>query len=167
MRQSHGWRRIGPIPYRLMSAAGQNIDQILEAVQAQATAISKEGGSEVPHPAAVEGEFAVVDVAGEFDAPVAEVQHSRGVTDLKRLLSIEVPVIVQLGQRRMNVAEVMRLGVGAIIEFSKSADDEMDLLVNNKEIGRGHTVKVGENFGIKITTIGPVKETIKKLGGVV
>ena len=41
----------------------------------------------------------------------------------------------------------------------------MELLVNNKPVGRGNTVKVGENFGIKITAIGPVKELIQKLGG--
>jgi hypothetical protein len=38
--------------------------------------------------------------------------------------------------------------------------------VNNKSIGKGQAVKVGENFGIKITSIGSVKDTIRKLGGV-
>jgi flagellar motor switch protein FliN/FliY len=85
--------------------------------------------------------------------------------DLVRLLAIEVPVIVQLGRRRMTVAEVMRFAVGAIIEFSKSADEDLELLANNKAIGKGHAVKVGENFGIKISAISPVKETIRKLGG--
>jgi len=84
--------------------------------------------------------------------------------EVQRLLAIEVPVIVQLGVRRMNVGEVMRFSVGAIIEFSKSADEELELLANNKAIGKGHAVKVGENFGIKLTNISPVKETIRKLG---
>ena len=149
-----------------MSSLDQNsIDALLNEVQAQASAVSSQGGSEPPAPAeALTGDFDSVAVAGEFDAPVAEAPRTSGGTDLKRLLCLEVPVIVQLGQRRMNVAEVMRLGVGAIIEFAKSADDEMDLLVNNKPVGRGNTVKVGENFGIKITSIGPVKDLIKKLG---
>jgi flagellar motor switch protein FliN/FliY len=86
------------------------------------------------------------------------------VPDVRRLLAIEVPVIVQLGMRRLTVHEVMRLAVGAIVEFGKSAEEELDLLVNNKPVGKGHAVKVGENFGIKITTIGSVKETIRKLG---
>ncbi len=85
---------------------------------------------------------------------------------MHRLLAIEVPVIVQLGIRRMTIGEVMRLGVGAIVEFSKSAEEEMDLLANNIPIGKGHAVKVGENFGIKVSSIGSVKETIRKLGGV-
>ncbi len=86
--------------------------------------------------------------------------------EVHRLLEIEVPVIVQLGTRRLTVGEVMRLGVGAIVEFNKSAEDELDLLANNKAIGKGHAVKVGENFGIKISAIGSVKETIRKLGGI-
>ena len=84
--------------------------------------------------------------------------------EVARLLAIEVPVIVQLGMRRLTVGEVMRLAVGAIIEFGKSAEEELDLLANNKPIGKGYAVKVGENFGIKVTTISPVRETIKKLG---
>jgi flagellar motor switch protein FliN len=84
--------------------------------------------------------------------------------DVQRLLAIEVPVIVQLGTRRMTVGEVMRFAVGAIIEFSKSAEEELELLANNKPVGKGHAVKVGENFGIKLTHIGSVKETIRKLG---
>jgi len=85
--------------------------------------------------------------------------------EIQRLLAIEVPVIVQLGVRRMNVGEVMHFAVGAIVEFSKSAEEELELLANNKAIGKGYAVKVGENFGIKLTAIGPVKETIRKLGG--
>jgi flagellar motor switch protein FliN/FliY len=92
-----------------------------------------------------------------FPGPIQE--------ELRRLLAIEVPVIVQLGARRLTVGEVMRFSAGAIIEFNKSADEELDLLVSNKPIGKGHAVKVGENFGIKISAIGPVKETIRKLGG--
>jgi flagellar motor switch protein FliN len=105
-------------------------------------------------------------LAGEFDAPTAPSPVIAGhPSDARRLLAIEVPVIVLLGKRRMTVGEVMRLGVGAIVEFNKSADEELDLLVNNKAIGRGHAVKVGENFGIKLSKVEPVRETIRKLGG--
>jgi flagellar motor switch protein FliN/FliY len=102
--------------------------------------------------------------SAQTDRPL-ESEHVAPPPELRRLLAIEVPVIVQLGTRRMSVAEVMRFSVGAIIEFQKSADEDLDLLANNKPIGKGHAVKVGENFGIKLTTVGPVKETIRKLGG--
>jgi flagellar motor switch protein FliN/FliY len=99
----------------------------------------------------------------EEEVPPAPVQVPLS-RELRRLLAIEVPVIVQLGTRRMTVAEVTRFAVGAIIEFNKAADEELELLANNESIGKGQAVKVGENFGIKISSIGSVRETIQKLG---
>lgn len=84
--------------------------------------------------------------------------------ELKRILRLEVPVIVKLAERKLTLAEVMRLGVGAIVEFSKSSDEPLELLVNNKPIGVGEAVKVGENFGLKISQIGDVRQIIKSLG---
>ena len=84
---------------------------------------------------------------------------------LQRILRLEVPVIVKLAERRLMLSEVMRLGTGAIIEFFKSSDEPLELLINNKVIGVGETVKVGENFGLRITQIGDLKQIIQSLGG--
>lgn len=70
------------------------------------------------------------------------------------LLKLEVPLIVRVGERVMKLADVLSLVPGTIIELSKSAEDELDLLVNNKRIGSGTAVKVGENFGIRISSVG-------------
>ena len=85
-------------------------------------------------------------------------------TELQRILRLEVPVIVKLAERRLMLSEVMRLGTGAIIEFFKSSDEPLELLINNKVIGVGETVKVGENFGLRITQVGDLKQVIKSLG---
>ena len=85
--------------------------------------------------------------------------------NLQRILKMEVPVIVRLAERRLLLSEVMRLGTGAIIEFFKSSDEPLELLVNNKPIAVGETVKVGENFGLRITQIGDVKQIIVAMGG--
>lgn len=85
--------------------------------------------------------------------------------DVARILRLEVPIIVRLGQRKLLLSEVLRLGTGAIIEFSKRSDEPLELLINNKVIGVGETVKVGENFGLRITQIGDIKQLIQALGG--
>jgi len=85
--------------------------------------------------------------------------------DLGRILRLEVPVIVKLAERKLMLSEVMRLGTGAIIEFSKRSDEPLELLINNKAIGVGETVKVGENFGLRITQVGDVKQLIQALSG--
>ena len=84
--------------------------------------------------------------------------------ELDRILRMEVPVIVKLADRKLSLQEVMRLGPGAIIEFFKASDQPLELLINNKMIAIGETVKVGENFGLKITQIGDMKQIIESLG---
>ena len=80
---------------------------------------------------------------------------------------MEVPVIVKLADRKLLVSEVLRLGTGAIIEFFKRNDEPLELLINNKTIGVGETVKVGENFGLRITQIGDVRQLIQAMGSAV
>ncbi|HOW17845.1 MAG TPA: FliM/FliN family flagellar motor switch protein [Phycisphaerae bacterium] len=83
---------------------------------------------------------------------------------LGRILRIEVPVIVKLAECKMPLARVVGLNTGAIIEFEKPADAPLDLMINNKCIGVGQAVKVGENFGLRITQVGTPREKIKALG---
>jgi flagellar motor switch protein FliN/FliY len=85
--------------------------------------------------------------------------------DLGRLLRLQVPVIVKLAHRRMRLGEIMRLSVGTIVEFAKPAEEPLDLLVSNVVIGQGDVVKVGENYGLRVTRIGKPAETIRALGG--
>lgn len=84
--------------------------------------------------------------------------------DLARILKLQVPVIVKLAERRFSMAEVLRIQTGAILEFSKASDEPLELMINNKSIAVGEAVKVGENFGIRLTQIGDVKQIIKTLG---
>jgi flagellar motor switch protein FliN len=100
---------------------------------------------------------------------VAVLQAQRNPTEstaqheLQRILRLQVPVIVKLAERRLAMSEVLRLGVGAIIEFSKANGEPLELLINNKAIGLGEAVKVGENFGLRITQIGDVKSVIRSM----
>lgn len=85
-------------------------------------------------------------------------------SDLSAILKLEVPVIVVLGTRQLRLKEVTALSPGGIIELPKAADEEIELLVNNKVIATGTAVKVGENFGIKITFVGDVRTRVSALG---
>lgn len=84
--------------------------------------------------------------------------------ELTRILQLEVPVIVKLSERKLLLSEVLRLGVGAIIEFSKRSDEPLELLINNKPIATGETVKIGENFGLRILHVGDVRNMIQNMG---
>ena len=84
--------------------------------------------------------------------------------DPARLLYIEVPVIVRLARTTMPLGDIVSLSTGAIIEFDKPSDSQLDLMINNKCIGQGQAVKVGENFGLRVNSIGSVRERIKAMG---
>ena len=75
------------------------------------------------------------------------------------------PVIVKIAQKKMSMAEVLKLNVGSIITFDKDAYDSIELMVNNSTIALGQPVKIGENFGLRIVEILGPTETIKALGG--
>lgn len=85
-------------------------------------------------------------------------------SDLKSILALEVPIIVLLGERQLRMTDVVSLMPGAILELPKSAEEELTLMVNNKPVGTGVAVKVGENFGVRITYIGDIRNRIVALG---
>ncbi|MFG0275251.1 MAG: FliM/FliN family flagellar motor switch protein [Phycisphaerales bacterium] len=86
-------------------------------------------------------------------------------SDLNTILRLEAPIIVEIGARTLNLKEVMALSSGAIIELPKRADEELELKVNNKTIGTGFAVKVGENFGLQITFIGDARSRLAAIAG--
>lgn len=79
-------------------------------------------------------------------------------------MRLVVPVRVHLAQRPMPVNEILKIMPGSILEFEQSVEDELALMVNNREIGRGVAVKVNEHFGLRITSIGDVASRIRSLG---
>ncbi|MBM4107307.1 MAG: FliM/FliN family flagellar motor switch protein [Phycisphaerae bacterium] len=85
----------------------------------------------------------------------------RQASTMPSVMRLHVPVIVQLASRSMRVGEVLRLAPGTIVELPKSADTELELFVNNRPIGCGRAVKVGEKFGIRLSFLGDVAERLK------
>lgn len=85
-------------------------------------------------------------------------------TDLKCLLQLEVPLIVLIAKHKLSVDEVRNLAPGAIIELPKGSEEDLEILVNNQGIAMGKAVKVGENFGVRITFVGDIKQRIEAMG---
>ncbi|MBN2375875.1 MAG: FliM/FliN family flagellar motor switch protein [Sedimentisphaerales bacterium] len=83
---------------------------------------------------------------------------------LERILNMKVPVIIKIAQKKMHLRDILKLNLGTVIQFEQDAYRYVDLMVNNSTIGLGQTVKVGENFGLKISQIGDITDTIKSLG---
>lgn len=94
----------------------------------------------------------------------SEPSESRPSPNVARLLKIRVPVIALLASRPMLVSGIRRFTVGTIIEFEKSVGEPIELLVNNRRIGRGEAIKAGEKFGLHVTQIDDTAARIRSLG---
>ena len=84
--------------------------------------------------------------------------------ELPSILRLEVPVIVQIAERPMPVEDVVAIRHGSIIELPKNIGDDLEILVNDRVVGRGTAVKVGEHFGVRVRTIGAVRDRVNALG---
>lgn len=69
------------------------------------------------------------------------------------LRDVEVELTLEIGRRRMRIADVVQLGPGRTVELDKLAGEPLELLVNGRLIGRGEAVVVGDRYGIRITEI--------------
>jgi len=71
----------------------------------------------------------------------------------RSLLRIKVPVVVTLASSRQPVSRVLEMAPGAILHFTKPCDEPLTLSVGKCEVAVGDTVKVGEKFGLRITSM--------------
>ena len=84
--------------------------------------------------------------------------------NIQRILRLKLPLSVVVAEKQMPVETVIKLGPGTIIEFNKSADEDLDLRVNDQKIGAGEVVIIGERFGIQLRSIDGLQQRIRKLG---
>lgn len=73
--------------------------------------------------------------------------------DLARILDVKVEVTVELGRRRLSIADVLALAPNAMLEFFKRSDEPLDIRVNGRLIARGEAVVLGERYGVRVTEV--------------
>lgn len=96
-------------------------------------------------PAAAKGAAAETDESAQRLARLPPYSRS--------LLRIGVPVVVTLATTRLPVSRIVELGPGTIIHFDKSYDGPLTLSVGACEVAVGEAVKIGERFGIRISSM--------------
>lgn len=136
-------------------ASGEAPDE----TDAEAGAVGEAGPGGQEEPTGVE---AAGDEGGAAPGPHRDPRQEQNV---KHILAMQVPLIVRIAQKKLRIAEVLKFNLGSVIHFDQDAYQHVDLMVNNEVIGLGQPVKIGENFGLKITQIGDLSDTIKRLGG--
>lgn len=97
--------------------------------------------------------------AGSFEERLAQLPPYT-----RSLLRIRVPVRVTLASCKLPLKRILELGQGSIIPFNKSCEDPLSLAVGNYEVAVGEAVKVGDKFGLRITSMVMPQERFYPLG---
>ena len=87
-----------------------------------------------------------------------------GNWNIDLLLDVELPVVVSFGMTELCLKDVLKLGVGSVIELEKSVNDPVTITVNQKPIGTGEVVMVDGNYGVRILQVESTAERIRSLG---
>jgi flagellar motor switch protein FliN len=90
--------------------------------------------------------------------------ESESNVNLDLILDFEVPVSVRFGKREMTLGDILKLGSGALIELDRSADDPVELLVNQSLLARGEVVVAEGHYAIRITQVDSTAARIRSLG---
>jgi flagellar motor switch protein FliN len=87
-----------------------------------------------------------------------------GKWNIDLLLDVELPIVVSFGETEMPLKDVLRLGVGSVIELDKSVNDPVTIIVNDKPIARGEVVMVDGNYGVRVLEVESTAERLRSLG---
>jgi len=82
---------------------------------------------------------------------------------IQRILGLKVTLNVRLAERSMLTSDILRIRPGTILDFDRTVEDELDLMIGTAQIGTGVAVKVGEHFGLRVARIGNVRRRIELL----
>jgi flagellar motor switch protein FliN/FliY len=88
---------------------------------------------------------------------------AENLSNLAALLDVQLPVSIRFGETEMLLEDVIKLGVGAVIELNSAVDDPVELVVNGRCFARGEVVTVDGFYGVRITEITSVGERIKSV----
>ena len=77
----------------------------------------------------------------------------RSAADLAAVYDVPVHIQAVLGRANMEVASLLRLTRGSVIELDRKVGEAIDIYVNNRLVARGEVVVVDERLGVTMTEI--------------
>lgn len=94
-----------------------------------------------------------LDDLSQFDNTGTDVAEET-THSLEAVYDVPVTVSAVLGRSTMQVAQLLKLGRGAVVELDRKVGEAIDIYVNNRLIARGEVVMVDDNrLGVTMTEI--------------
>ena len=89
------------------------------------------------------------DLAGAADLDTV----NKTAADLEAVFDVPVQISAVLGRSRMDVADLLKLGPGTVLELDRRVGESIDIYVNNRLVARGEVVLVEDKLGVTMTEI--------------
>jgi flagellar motor switch protein FliN/FliY len=74
-------------------------------------------------------------------------------TDLAPVFDVPVHIQAVLGKANVDVAALLRLTRGSVLELDRKVGEAIDIYVNNRLVARGEVVVIDERLGVTMTEI--------------
>ncbi len=97
------------------------------------------------------------------DLGVERIQGDGGGYDLNLLSDVELEVTVELGRRRLPLADLLRLTTGSVLELEKLVGEPLEVYANGRLIAEGEAVVIDEQFGIRVTSLASTRQRSKRV----
>lgn len=88
-----------------------------------------------------------------METPAGDGAEQRSAADLAAVYDVPVNIQAVLGRASMEVASLLRLARGSVIELDRKVGEAIDIYVNNRLVARGEVVVVDERLGVTMTEI--------------
>ena len=82
---------------------------------------------------------------------------------IQKLMEMPVTARFVLGECRMEIDEISRLGQGSILELDTKVGDNLKLYINDEEIAKAKSVSIGDKLGAQIIEISSTEKRLKDL----
>jgi flagellar motor switch protein FliN/FliY len=93
------------------------------------------------------------EIGGNSEESDAQ-DRSRTSRGIEAMMDVRMNVQIVLGQARMPIAELLKLGRGSVVELDRRVGEPVDVLVNDTLVARGNLVKLaGDRIGVTLTEV--------------
>ena len=87
------------------------------------------------------------------ETPPQPDDDTRTATDLEAVYDVPVNITAVLGRTNMEVANLLKLDEGDVVELDRKVGEAIDIFVNNRLVARGEVVLVEDRLGVTMTEI--------------
>jgi flagellar motor switch protein FliN/FliY len=98
-------------------------------------------------------ESEAANAAKPDETPPKSVDDTRTAMDLEAVYDVPVNITAVLGRTHMEVANLLKLDEGDVVELDRKVGEAIDIFVNDRLVARGEVVLVEDRLGVTMTEI--------------